>query len=159
MSMPRSWVNEIHRRLSVRYGHAFFAQYRDIDADDVVDDWVETLDGITARMIRHALGVLPERPMNASQFRLICLSAPAEPGQGAIAYTPAQQTSEQREVLRVAAGALAAQPLSPGRYCMERLQTFEDRTGRRLNQAQRFQLDALERQYGKRAEAAQEAQA
>jgi len=157
MSMPRSWVSEIHRRLAVRYGHAFWDQWRDADPDDVVSDWAETLDGVTARMVKHALSVLPERPMNAIQFRLICLSAPLESGQAAIAYTQAPQTHEQREVLRIAAEALAAaNPLNPGRYCMQRLQTYEARTGQKLGVAQRFQVDALERMYVKPAEASQE---
>jgi hypothetical protein len=153
MSMPRSWVLEIHRRLTVRYGHAFYAQWRDLDADDVVSDWADTLDGITARMVKHALSVLPERAMNASQFRLICLSAPLESGQAYLPYAPAHITQEQREVLRIAAEALASvNQLSPGRLCMQRLQTFESRTGQKLGVAQRFQLDALERVYGKPAE-------
>jgi hypothetical protein len=158
MSMPRSWVLEIHRRLTVRYGHAFYAQWRDLDADDVVSDWCDTLDGITARMVKHALSVLPERAMNASQFRWMCLQAPAEREHEAIAYTPAPQTPEQRAVIGIAAAALAARPLSPGRYCLESLRTWEARNGERLNQAQREQLAALERQYGKPAEEAQEAQ-
>jgi hypothetical protein len=110
-------------------------------------------------MVKHALGVLPERPMNASQFRCMCLQAPAEREHEAIGYTPAPQTHEQRDVLRVAAEALvAAKPLSPGRYCLERLRTWEQRNGDRLSQAQREQLAALERQYGKPAETAQEDQ-
>jgi hypothetical protein len=110
--------------------------------------------------IKHALAHLPaDRPPNAMQFRAACLAAPGTGELAALAYTAPPQTEQQRDVLRVTAGALAAQPLSPGRYCMERLQTFEDRTGRRLNPAQRFQLDALERMYCKPAEAAQEARA
>jgi hypothetical protein len=153
MSMPRAWVSEIHRRLAVRYGHAFWAQWRDLDADDVVSDWCDTLDGVTARMVKHALSVLPERAMNASQFRWMCLQAPAEREHETIAYTPAPQTPEQRAVIGIAAAALAARPLSPGRYCLESLRTWEARNGERLNQAQREQLAALERQYGKPAEA------
>ena len=154
MSMQRSWVEEIHKRLTVRYGKAFPAQWKGIAHEDVVSDWCDTLDGVTARMIRHALGALPEKAMNASQFRWICLSAPAEGDHQAITYTPAPQTHEQRDLLRVAAEALvAAKPLSPGRYCLERLRTWEQRNGDRLNQAQREQLAALERQYGKPAEA------
>jgi hypothetical protein len=94
--------------------------------------------------------------MNASQFRWMCLQAPAEREHEAIAYTPAPQTPEQRAVIGIAAAALAARPLSPGRYCLERLRTWEQRNGERLNQAQREQLAALERQYGKPAEAAQD---
>jgi len=153
MSMQRSWVEEIHKRLTIRYGESFPRQYGDMPRDEIIADWCQALDGITARMVKLALSVLPERAMNASQFRLICLSAPLESGQAAIAYTPAQITHEQREVLRIAAAALAAAaPISPGRYCMERLQTFEARTGQKLGVAQRFQLDALERMYGKPAE-------
>jgi hypothetical protein len=157
MSLPRSWVEEIHKRLTVRYGKAFPAQWKGIAHEDVVSDWCDTLDGVTARMIRHALGVLPERPMNASQFRGICLSAPAEGDHQAITYTPAHQTPEQRGVLGIAAAAIAAKPLSPGRYCLERLRTWEQRNGQRMNLAQREQLAALERQYGRPAETAQEA--
>lgn len=156
MSMPRSWVSEIHRRLAVRYGHAFWDQWRDADPDDVVSDWCDTLSGVTPRMIKHALGVLPERPMNASQFRWICLQAPPEPGHEAIAYTPAPQTPEQRAVLGAVAAALTPKPLSPGRYCLERLRTWEERNGQKMNLAQRQQLAALERLYGRPVETAQD---
>jgi hypothetical protein len=158
MSLQRSWVEEIHKRLTVRYGKAFPAQWKGIAHEDVVSDWADTLDGVTARMVKHALGVLPEKAMNASQFRWMCLQAPAEREHEAIAYTPAPQTPEQRAVLGIAAAALAAKPLSPGQYCLDRLRTWEARNGERLNQAQREQLAALERQYGKPAETAQEAQ-
>ena len=156
MSMPRSWVNEIHRRLSVRYGHSFWAQWRDLDADDVVTDWCDTLDGITARMVKHALGVMPERPMNASQFRGICLSAPADGDHQAITYTPAHQTPEQRAVLGAVAAAIQTPDMRPGPLLLERLRTWEDRNGQRMNLAQRQQLEALERQYGRPAENAQD---
>ncbi len=159
MSMQRSWVEEIHKRLTVRYGKAFPAQWKGIAHEDVVSDWADTLSGITPRSVKHALSVLPEKPMNASQFRWMCLQAPAEREHEAIGYTTAPQTPEQRGVLGIVAAALAAaKPLSPGRYCLERLRTWEHRNGDRLNKAQREQLAALERQYGKPAEAAQEAQ-
>jgi hypothetical protein len=143
----------------MRYGHAFYDQWRDADPDAVVEDWREALDGITARMVKHALSVLPERPMNASQFRWICLQAPAEPGQEAIGYTPARQTPEQRDVLRTVAAAMRQPDMRPGPMLLERLKTWEHRNpGERMTMAQRQQLAALELQFAMPAETAQEAQ-
>ena len=160
MPLPSAWIDALFARLVLRYGSAFMRQYAELDVSSVMADWGDVLDGISGPAIKHALAHLPaDRPPNAMQFRAACLAAPGTGELAALAYTAPPQTEQQRDVLRVTAGALAAQPLSPGRYCMERLQTFEDRTGRRLNPAQRFQLDALELQYGKPAEAAQEARA
>ena len=65
--LPTRWADELFGRLSLRYGAAFLAQYRDLDLEAVKADWADVLDGFERfpEAIRHALSVLPaDRPRN-----------------------------------------------------------------------------------------------
>jgi hypothetical protein len=76
--MENSWVERIHTRLLARYGTSWVSMWAGIDMGIVMADWVETLDGVTSAGIRHALERLPlDRPPNAAQFRVLCISKPA----------------------------------------------------------------------------------
>jgi AcrR family transcriptional regulator len=78
MSLRESWVDELFRRLTLRYGAAFLRQYEDIPLSDVKADWRDVLAGFDGESIGYALRYLPtERPPNVLQFRDICRRAPS----------------------------------------------------------------------------------
>ena len=75
--LARNWVETIHTRLLVRYGSAWIALYRGIDAELVIADWAEALNGFGGAAIRHALECLPDdAPPNAAQFARMCMRGP-----------------------------------------------------------------------------------
>ena len=77
--LPSRWVDELFERLGVRYGAAFMRQWPDADPAAVKADWANVLSGFGAHpdAIAYALENLPERPVNALQFRELCRRAPA----------------------------------------------------------------------------------
>ncbi len=153
MSLRADWVDALFARLSVRYGVAFTRQYEGLDLAAVRGDWADVLDGFSGDDIAHALQVLPaDKPPNALQFRDACRRAPNPPSL-ALGYSPARQTPEQRAKLQAIADDIGRSNPN-GRYCLNRLRTFEARTGQRLSAAQRFQIAALEHQFADRTEAA-----
>ena len=77
MSMPRSWVEALFKRLHTRYGVAFMRQYEGTDPEAVKDDWQFVLSRCTPEMIRYGLEYLPaDKPPNVAQFAMICNRAP-----------------------------------------------------------------------------------
>lgn len=81
MPLPRSWVDALFAKLSVRYGDAFLRQYGDADPGVLKDDWADVLDGFQRcpEAIAYGLRHLPvDRPPNALQFRALCNNAPPE---------------------------------------------------------------------------------
>lgn len=79
MPLPTSWVDYLFAKLSVRYGDSFMRQWPDADPAIVKGDWAEVLDGTARDSLSYALRYLPERPLNAIQFRDICRRAPSAP--------------------------------------------------------------------------------
>lgn len=80
MSLPRSWVDRIFEKLSVRYGQAFLRKWDGVDMEIVKDDWAEELAGFSEHgdSIGWALQNLPaEKPPNVGEFRAIVNRAPA----------------------------------------------------------------------------------
>lgn len=76
-ALPRSWVDAIFARLSVRYGAAFLRQWPDVDPVLIKSDWSEVLGGFGGDDISYALEHLPaETPPTAMQFRELCRRAP-----------------------------------------------------------------------------------
>lgn len=70
--LPKSWVNEIFKRLTIRYGTMFVNRYEGIDMELVKADWAQELAGLQHRpwAIKHVLQSLPiEFPPTAGQFR------------------------------------------------------------------------------------------
>ncbi len=81
MPLPRSWVDALFAKLSVRYGEAFLRQYGDAAPELVKEDWADVLDGFQRcpEAIAYGLRHLPvDRPPNALQFRALCNNAPPE---------------------------------------------------------------------------------
>lgn len=78
-ALPAHWVDQLFRKLSIRYGRQFMARWDGIDEADVKADWADVLGGFTARpdCIAYALENLPvDRPPTATQFRDLCRAKP-----------------------------------------------------------------------------------
>ena len=79
MSLPLPWVDKIFDKLTLTYGQAFLARWKDIDLSAVKSDWVHELSGFekAPHAIAHALACLPDRPPTVLEFRALCRLAPA----------------------------------------------------------------------------------
>ncbi len=79
MSLPLPWVSRIFDKLTLTYGQAFLARWRDIDLNTVKSDWMHELSGFenAPTAIAYALSNLPDRPPTVLEFRAICRAAPA----------------------------------------------------------------------------------
>lgn len=73
MPLSRAWVDRVHARLLVRYGTAWLRKWDGIEAEAVIADWAERLDGLSAGQIQSGLDNLPpDWPPTASRFRELC---------------------------------------------------------------------------------------
>ena len=79
MSLPLPWVDRIFDKLTLTYGQAFLARWRDIDIEKVKADWAHELAGLETapHCISYALTHLVEKPPSVIEFRAMCRSAPA----------------------------------------------------------------------------------
>lgn len=79
MGLSTKTIDRLFERLTLAYGVQFMAQYEGMPVADVKTDWCEWLAPYADRLqaIGWALENLPERPVNAVQFRNLCRSAPA----------------------------------------------------------------------------------
>lgn len=78
-ALPAHWVDQLFRKLSIRYGRQFMARWDGIDEADVKADWACVLGGFHARpdCIAYGLENLPsDRPPTATQFRDLCRAKP-----------------------------------------------------------------------------------
>lgn len=97
-------VDELFRRLTLRYGHKFPAQWPGLEIADVKADWARELAAYADKpwAVEHALALLDlVVPPTAAQFRALCCSAPApaQPAQPLIKL--ANRAAEvRRRVLR-----------------------------------------------------------
>lgn len=95
-ALPAHWVDQLFRKLSIRYGRQFMARWDGIDEADVKADWAEVLGGFTAcpDCIAYGLENLPaDRPPTATQFRDLCR---AKPESGQALQLPAPKPDPQR---------------------------------------------------------------
>lgn len=79
MSLPDSWVEKLHRKLSATYGQAFLRQYDGVPWADVKANWADELACFqkNPEFIRRGLDLLPpERAPTVLQFRDLCKSSP-----------------------------------------------------------------------------------
>ncbi len=77
--LPDQWVNQIWKKLSIRFGRQFLARWDGVDLEDVKADWAEQLAGFICRpdCIAYALDNLPsDKPPTATQFRDLCRARP-----------------------------------------------------------------------------------
>lgn len=90
MSLPMPWVDRIFEKLTLVYGQAFLARWRDVDLMAVKSDWALELAGfapkdgeagsgrVGAAAIAYALANLdPSAPPTVLQFRALARRAPA----------------------------------------------------------------------------------
>lgn len=90
MSLPMPWVDRIFEKLTLVYGQAFLARWRDVDMLAVKSDWAHELAGFApkegesgaacagAQAIAYALANLdPAAPPSVLQFRAVARRAPA----------------------------------------------------------------------------------
>lgn len=145
MAMSAKWIDELFRRLSVRYGAAFLRQWPDADPSVVKADWMSVLSGCSGHDIAYALQYLPEGlPPNAMQFRAICRRAPAPEAP----RIEGPKADPGRVAALVAqAGKAPADGLTPAHrvaYVLRKKIT----DGVKLTLAQRAQLDAIDRMHG-----------
>lgn len=77
--LPAEWIDQLFRKLSVRYGRSFLARWEGIDEAEVKADWAEQLGGFQRRpdCIAYALDHLPtDRAPTVGQFRDLCNAKP-----------------------------------------------------------------------------------
>lgn len=143
MPLPARWVDHLFGRLTVRYGAAFMRQWPDnTDTAIIRADWADVLDGTSGTAIEYALRYLPERPVNAVQFRDICRRAP-QPAQLALpAPTELAQPHRVAEIMARLRTA-AADRVSPADKCAANILRLVANAGGRASIAQRQQLEAM----------------
>lgn len=134
MSANRSWVDEIHSRLLIRYGRAWTDLYAGVSPELVKADWAQQLENMPAHRISFALQNLPnDRPTNAAQFRALCLSAPDKGDVLRVTY----REKADPEVVQAAMSALnRSGARDDGKNWARRLRLREQR-GDALTQVQR----------------------
>lgn len=145
MALPSAWIEELFGRLSVRYGQAFQAMYRDLDIAVVKADWADVLDGFQERpaTIKHALANLPsDKPPNAQQFRALCMQTPI-PAAPALA-APATKADPERVAQAMQSASNKPQGFDYAKSCADALRARRERGKGKLGLAQQHQLAALE---------------
>lgn len=151
--LPTRWVDELFGRLSLRYGAAFMAQYRDLDHAAVKADWADVLDGFERHpaAIKHALDALPaDRPPNALQFREACRRAPTPAAPALPAPDIPKDVAEQvlQSVRRTRDAIRANDGMSPAEKCIRNIERIVAARGGRITGAQKAQLEACRRVVG-----------
>lgn len=135
--LPSSWVDELFRRLSVRYGAAFARQYGDLDIADVKADWAHVLAGFDRcpSAINYGLENVGDLPPNATQFRAIARRGWVD----AAAALPAPP-ADQRRIDAAVAAMNSPKPAPRGRPAQECIDNIEARCNGKPSRAQRHMV-------------------
>jgi hypothetical protein len=155
MPLPDLWIDDLFRRLSVRYGQAFLRQYDGLNLSEVKRDWAEVLGDMSAERLRHAVRNMPEAVPTAPMFRRVCLEyrLPDEslPRLAAPAPDPARKADVARMLKelrdRLTSGHMERDGMTPAAYVAAGLRRREAQ-GMRLTGAQRDMLKACEEKAG-----------
>lgn len=137
MSLPSQWVDRIFEKLTLVYGQAFLARWRDLDLDAVKFDWAKELDGFERHpaAIAFALQNLDaDKPPTVLMFRAIACRAPA----AVLPTLPAPKADPERvaaELAKLAPLRAAAQPAHGMKDWAYRLKSRYD-AGEKLNSNQ-----------------------
>ena len=77
MSLPMKAIDRLFSRLIATYGNAFMRQWGDVPESDIKTVWAHELQGYASHLgaLAWALENLPEKPMNALEFRALCRRA------------------------------------------------------------------------------------
>jgi hypothetical protein len=111
MSLPKSWVDALFAKLSIRYGSSFLAQWQDADPELIKDDWADVLSGFSDKpwAIKAALDHLPvDKPPNAMHFRMLCNAA--QPAIVARLPEPPVDPAKRRAAIEMALAAVRRMP-------------------------------------------------
>ena len=93
-------VQEIFRKLYMRYGADWSGKWQGLDVDDMAQEWAQGLGDLAPHEVAHALEHLPDYPPNLPTFRRIALEAP-RPDRFAALPAPERKTFAQ--LARIAA--------------------------------------------------------
>lgn len=99
MSPGVEFIEALFDRLTLRYGHAFLARWRDLNLQAVKADWARELSSYAERpeAIDYALALVdPAEPPTAAQFRDLCSTAPAPAFRAQPQAKQAQHAAEVR---------------------------------------------------------------
>lgn len=131
MSNPSDWTDRVLEHLSLVYGQRFLRQWQGMDPDKVRLMWHRQLMPLTPRAIEYGLMHLPALPINAIEFKAICLGTPPAPAPREL---PAPRADLER--LRETLQALKAPRQRDPREWAWKLKAREE-AGERLTLAQR----------------------
>ena len=76
MPMDIRVIKIIFKKMKLTYGKAFIDQYRDVQMQEVMQNWAKELAGFRPHEIDYVLERLPDKPPNVIQFRAVCRMAP-----------------------------------------------------------------------------------
>lgn len=94
-------VQEIFRKLYMRYGADWSGKWQGLDVEDMAHEWAQGLGDLAPHEVAHALEHLPDYPPNMPTFRRIALEAP-RPDRFAALPAP-QERKTYAQLARVAA--------------------------------------------------------
>ena len=116
MPLPAPWVDHLFGKLAVRWGVAFLRQWQDAEPALVKADWCEVLDGFERHpeAFTYALANLPDKPLNAIQFRALARCAPT-PAVAALPEPPADPVRVAKAVRAMQAAKASLRSLRPVR--------------------------------------------
>jgi len=108
--LKKSWVRELHKRLSIIYLTAFTASFADDEAiEDWCEVWAEHLAGLTGDQLSYGIKAVAARgtqwPPTMGEFRSFCLIAPIpnvpriEPPKVVMTEAGAQQMARVKEIV------------------------------------------------------------
>lgn len=78
--LSKDSVEWLFSKLSLRYGSPFADRWKDVNLDDVKDDWSRELAPLNGNRaaVNYALANLPDKPPTVIEFKRLCLSMPGE---------------------------------------------------------------------------------
>lgn len=132
--MRADWVDAIFCRLELAYGTRFDAQWGAIPAASVKVAWAAELAGITSGGIAYALAHLPpDYPVNAMQFRALCLGMPSTSRPLKALEGPAPTQASVQRLQRAVAPLKAPKDPKAWAYALQ----AREAAGERLSRCQR----------------------
>lgn len=76
MPMDIRVIKIIFKKMKLTYGKAFINQYRDVQIQEVMQNWAKELAKFRPHEIAYAIERLPDKPPDVRQFRAVCRMAP-----------------------------------------------------------------------------------
>jgi hypothetical protein len=138
MPLHASWADHLFAKLSVRYGAAFMRQWPDADPVLVKADWCDVLDGFERHpeAFTYALANLPDKPLNAIQFRALARCAPT-PAVPALPEPAADPDRVQAAVDRMTTTKATLQAKSFAQQCIDNIERIVANRAGAISSAQK----------------------